>query len=208
MDISRQFDTLWYQGASLAAVALVSGTALALAYQNAAPRIVEAQARKTEAALAEVLPAGSFDNALMADTVEVHDADGRALTVYRARKAGAVTAVVFAMEGKGYSGTIKLVMGVDLAGRLTGVRVTGHTETPGLGDKIEIAKHPWVRSFDGKTLDDPAPARWAVKKDGGVFDQFAGATITPRAVVATVRRGLELHAGARDRMLADAAPRP
>ena len=212
MDIAKQFDTLWYQGASLAVVALVTGAALALAYQSTAPRIAEAQARKTQAALAEVLPQGSFDNALMNDSVVVKDTDGRAVTVFRARKAGAMTGVVFGMENKGYSGTIKLVMGVDMEGRLTGVRITGHTETPGLGDKIEIAKNPWVRSFDGKSLGDPAPALWAVKKDGGVFDQFAGATITPRAVVGAVKRGLELYAGQRDAMIADAstdaAPRP
>ncbi|ANQ83599.1 electron transport complex protein RnfG [Azoarcus olearius] len=207
MDIAKQFDTLWYQGASLAAVALITGAALAVAYQSAAPRIAEAQMRKTQAALAEVLPPGSFDNDLMADTVTIKDAAGREIKVYRARKAGAVTGVVFGMENKGYSGTIKLVMGIDLDGRLTGVRVTGHTETPGLGDKIELAKTPWVLGFNGKSLDDPAPALWAVKKDGGVFDQFAGATITPRAVVGAVKRGLELYTGNREAMIADGAPR-
>lgn len=207
MDIAKQFDTLWYQGTSLAVVALVTGSALAVAYGSAAPRIAEAQARKTQAALAEVLPKDSFDNELMSDTIVVKDADGREVRVYRARKAGTVTGVVFGMENKGYSGTIKLVMGVDLDGRLTGVRVTGHTETPGLGDKIELGKNPWVLSFTGKSLGDPAPAMWAVKKDGGVFDQFAGATITPRAVVGAVKRGLELYAGKRDLMVADTAPR-
>lgn len=208
MNIAKQFDTLWYQGVSLAVVATVAGTALAVAYQGAAPRIAEAQARKTQAALAEVLPKGSFDNDLMADTVVVKGSDGADVKVYRARKAGVVNGVVFAMAEKGYSGTISLVMGVDTQGRLTGVRITGHTETPGLGDKIEIAKNPWVLSFDGKSLGDPAPAQFAVKKDGGVFDQFAGATITPRAVVKAVKRGLELYAGQQATMLGDAPAAP
>lgn len=205
MNIAKQFDTLWYQGASLAFVAMVTGAALAIASQATGPRIAEAQARKTQAALAEVLPRNSFDNDLMADTIAVKDTDGRTVTVYRARKAGVVTGVVFGMENKGYSGTIKLVMGVDRDGRLTGVRVTGHTETPGLGDKIELAKNPWVLSFDGRSLGDPAPARWAVKKDGGIFDQFAGATITPRAVVNAVKRGLDLYAAQQATMLGEPA---
>lgn len=208
MDIAKQFDTLWYQSFSLAVVALVTGTALAVAYGNAAPRIAEAQARKTQAALAEVLPRNSFDNELMNDSIAIKDAAGRDVTVYRARQGGTVNAVVFGVENKGYSGTIKLVMGVDTEGRLTGVRVTGHTETPGLGDKIELSKNPWVLSFNGKSLGDPAPALWAVKKDGGIFDQFAGATITPRAVVGAVKRGLELYTAQRDVMIGDATPRP
>ncbi|THF62208.1 electron transport complex subunit RsxG [Pseudothauera rhizosphaerae] len=209
MNIANQFDTLWYQGLSLAVVATVAGTALAVAYQGAAPRIAEAQARKTQAALAEVLPKNSFDNELMADTVVVKDDKGADVTVYRARKDGTVNGVVFAMGEKGYSGTISLVMGVDRDGRITGVRITGHTETPGLGDKIEVARHPWVLSFDGKFLGNPPPEQFAVKKDGGIFDQFAGATITPRAVVKAVKRGLELYAGQRAAMLGETpAPAP
>jgi len=96
------------------------------------------------------------------------------------------------------------VMGVDRDGRVLGVRVTRHTETPGLGDKIEANRNPWVLSFTGKSLGDPVAARWAVRKDGGDFDQFAGATITPRAVVAAVKQGLERFAAQRDAMLGDA----
>ena len=90
----------------------------------------------------------------------------------------------------GYSGSIFLLIGVLADGRLAGVRVIGHKETPGLGDKIELAKSPWIRSFDGTSLSDPDEAGWAVKKDGGQFDQFAGATITPRAVVKAVHKAL------------------
>ena len=82
-------------------------------------------------------------------------------------------------------------MAVDSDGRTLGVRVLKHSETPGLGDKIEVKKVPWVKSFDGKSLVDPALEKWAVKKDGGIFDQFAGATITPRAVVKAVKGGMD-----------------
>jgi Na+-translocating ferredoxin:NAD+ oxidoreductase subunit G len=74
------------------------------------------------------------------------------------------------------------------------VRVLKHAETPGLGDKIEVKKDNWIKSFDGKSLGDPAPEKWGVKKDSGIFDQFAGATITPRAVVKAVKGGLEFFA--------------
>ena len=85
-------------------------------------------------------------------------------------------------------------MAVDPAGRILGVRVLKHTETPGLGDKIEAKKSDWVHAFAGKSLGEPAADKWAVKKDNGVFDQFAGATITPRAVVRAVKGGLQFFA--------------
>ena len=91
----------------------------------------------------------------------------------------------------GYSGDIKLIVGVDREGEITGVRVTKQNETPGLGDKIEANKTRWIFGFDGKSLGDPGEKGWAVKKDGGVFDQFSGATITPRAVVGAIHQVLE-----------------
>ena len=87
----------------------------------------------------------------------------------------------------GYSGDIRLLVGVDKAGKLAGVRVLNHRETPGLGDKIELKKSDWVLSFNGRSLQDPTPENWAVTKDGGEFDTFTGATVTPRAVVESVR---------------------
>ena len=104
----------------------------------------------------------------------------------------------------GTHGTVKGVMPRDLQdevdaaavvlgedGKALGVRVLKHTETPGLGDKIEVSKGDWVKSFDGKSLGNPAPEQWGVKKDNGIFDQFAGATITPRAVVKAVKGGMD-----------------
>ncbi|MFN3987158.1 MAG: RnfABCDGE type electron transport complex subunit G [Rhodocyclaceae bacterium] len=187
-------DTLWYQTLSLGVVTLLAGAALALAHLATDPAIRAAEARDVAASLAQVLPPGTADNDLLADTLEIPDLDGQPLTVHRARRNGQVVAVIFQVSSRGYAGPIQLVMGVGRDGRVTGVRVTRHGETPGLGDKIETARHPWIQGFAGRSLDDPAPARWAVRKDGGDFDQFAGATITPRAVVAAVKQGLELHA--------------
>jgi electron transport complex protein RnfG len=191
---------LSYQGISLGVVALLASGALALGNQLTRSAIVAAEARDLAASLAQVLPAGANDNDLLTDTVKV-GAGGTTVTVHIARKSGAATGAVFRMAERGYAGDIVVLMGVDTAGRLLGVRVVKHAETPGLGDKIEIAKAPWILAFDGKSLDDPPPGKWAVKKDGGVFDQFAGATITPRAVVKAVKKGLEFFVMHREEIL-------
>jgi len=110
---------------------------------------------------------------------------------FRAIKAGKVVAVVLpVITHFGYSGDIKLIIGIDRDGKITGVRVTRQNETPGLGDKIEPEKSPWIYGFNDKSLNNPDEKGWAVKKDGGVFDQFSGATITPRAVVGAIHQAL------------------
>ena len=133
----------------------------------------------------------------------VNDAGARLTPIgkdlYAVEKEGRRRGYVFeTTTGKGYNGTIELWLGVNLQGRITGVRVKSHQETPGIGDKIEIAVSDWIDSFRGKSLDNPDAAGWKVRKDGGTFDQFTGATITPRAVVGAVRQGLERAAAKRD----------
>jgi electron transport complex protein RnfG len=206
MSERRLPDTVWFPGLSLGVVMLVTTAVLAFSHSATAERIEQAAADDTRQQLEQILPAGYADNNLLTDTLQLAGPDGAALTVHRARKGGALRAVLYEMSGNGYGGRIVLLMAVDVDGRVVGVRVTKHTETPGLGDKIEVARNDWIRSFDGKSLQQPEPARWAVKKDGGVFDQFAGATITPRAVVGTVRKGLEFFAAHRAELIGDAAP--
>ncbi|MDK9726225.1 MAG: electron transport complex subunit RsxG [Sterolibacteriaceae bacterium MAG5] len=185
-------DRLAYQGISLGLVALLASAALSLGNSLTGPAIAAAEARDLQASLAQVLPEGSYDNELLQDTVVVDQ-----VTIYKARKDGAVTGAVFQMAARGYAGDIVVLMGVDAGGTLLGARVIKHQETPGLGDKIELAKSKWIRDFEGKSLEDPKPEKWAVRKDGGVFDQFAGATITPRAVVKAVKQGLDFYAAHR-----------
>ena len=97
-------------------------------------------------------------------------------------------AVIFnSIAPDGYSGRIHLLVGIYVDGSVAGVRVVKHAETPGLGDAIEVRKSPWIRGFDGKSLQNPQLEGWAVTRDGGEFDQLTGATITPRAVVNAVR---------------------
>jgi electron transport complex protein RnfG len=194
-------DKLAYQGISLGIVAMLAATALVVGNQLTHDAILKAEADDLAASLAQVLPAGGNDNDLLNDTVKVGAGGTASVTVYRARKAGVVTGVVFQMAQRGYAADIVVLMGVDMEGRLLGARVIKHAETPGLGDKIEIAKAKWILDFNGKSLSDPPPEKWGVKKDGGVFDQFAGATITPRAVVKAVKSGLEFFAAHREEIL-------
>jgi electron transport complex protein RnfG len=112
--------------------------------------------------------------------------------VWRARRGGEPSALVLeAVAPDGYSGAIDLLIGVRADGTISGVRVTAHRETPGLGDRIEVAKSDWIERFAGRSLRNPARAHWQVRRDGGDFDQFAGATVTPRAIVRAVRRALD-----------------
>jgi electron transport complex protein RnfG len=189
---------LGYQTGVLAGFAL--SAALLLGMADLATRGV-IQLRLEEdlkAKLEEVIPAEMHDNDLLFDTVMLPSADanlGAAETiVYLAKKEGDVNAVCFKFVAPdGYAGAISLVMGIDKNGEILGVRVISHTETPGLGDKIEISKSKWILSFNGKSLDNVSFEQWAVKKDNGIFDQFSGATITPRKVVIAIRRGLEFY---------------
>jgi electron transport complex protein RnfG len=126
---------------------------------------------------------------------------GKELTVYRATKGGKVTGVAYEIAGSGYAGPIKLMLGVDADGKVLGVRALAHKETPGLGDKIEVKKGDWILRFTGLSLGAPPKDKWKVKKDGGQFDQFSGATITPRGVVTAVRNGLEFFAANKAQML-------
>lgn len=156
----------------------------------------EAEARASQ--IRAVLPVGSFDNDLLADSRALPAADSHRLGVddaahvYLARKTGkTVAAVLESVAPDGYAGKIALLVAVDRDGRTLGVRVVTHKETPGLGDYIEAAKSDWIRQFEGKSLSAPAPDRWKVRKDGGEFDSTAGATISPRAVVRAVKNTLE-----------------
>lgn len=166
------------------------GLVLALTDQITLKDIAARALEDKQNSLGQVIPNQIHDNNLVTDTLAMKDAHGHDITVYRARKEGKVTGVAYEIYGTGYAGEIRLMMGVDANGHILGVRVLAHKETPGLGDKIEVKKTDWITRFDGLYFGNPEKERWKVKKDGGQFDQFAGATITPRGVVAAIREGL------------------
>lgn len=165
------------------------------------------QAETLQASLEQVIPPELHDNQLLDDVIVLpKDASrSRPLKVYRGHRNQAITALAFEVVGHGYAGAITSLMAIDANGKILGVRVLQHSETPGLGDKIEIQRDNWIRSFDGRSLANTPLSSWAVKKDGGQFDQFTGATITPRAVVEAVQAGLEMFERERAQLLAPPA---
>lgn len=191
----------------------IATTGLVVATQlGTAQRIDEQQEIALQKSLADVLPEGRYDNAVGKDTIVLAPdpllGTSKPSIAYVAKWGSEPQALVIqAVAPEGYGGSINLLVGIDKSGKITGVRaVTPHAETPGLGDKIELKKSPWVLGFNGKSLEDPEPARWGVKKDGGVFDAFTGATITPRAVVGAVKNTLLYVNQHQDTLFAPSTP--
>lgn len=151
--------------------------------------------------IAQVVPEDLHDNNLIQSSFVMNGPGGIPTVIYQGMRNGKITAVAYSVISYGYSGKIDTIMAVDPEGKILGVRVLSHTETPGLGDKIEASKSDWVLGFSGLSLDAPPAEQWAVKKDGGHFDQFSGATITPRAVVKAVKSGLDFFQKNKDKLL-------
>ncbi|MBN2886932.1 MAG: electron transport complex subunit RsxG [Chromatiaceae bacterium] len=191
-----------YQAGLLGGFTLIAAALLVIGDLATHEAIALRKAEDLTASLAQVIPPALHDNDLLADVMTLTDGNGKPLSVYRAAQGSTVSALAYRVVGQGYAGPIEVLLGVDAKGRILGARVLAHTETPGLGDKIELNRDDWILAFNGRTLGDPPPARWAVKKDGGDFDQFSGATITPRAVVGAIRTGLEFFDVHRDSLTA------
>jgi len=181
-------------GFILGAFALSGVGLVAVTHELTKERIAANEREATLRTLADIVPQERMDNDPLQDLIEVSDQEllgSKTTLVYRVRSGGEPLAVVLnPVVPNGYAGPIKLLVSVLADGTLGGVRVLSHRETPGLGDQIEITKSDWVLGFDGKSLGNPPEQKWKVKRDGGVFDQFAGATITPRSIVRTVRNTL------------------
>jgi electron transport complex protein RnfG len=178
--------------ATLLVFTLLFTALMASVFQLTKP-VLEASALDAKRRLiTEVLPATAYDNDLLTDTIELPANAALGLSeptrLYRARRDGQPVALVFeATALNGYSGEIRLILAVQANGRLAAVRVTSHKETPGLGDYIDPKKdknktQPWISQFNDRNFSDTPRNNWRVKKDGGVFDQHAGATISARAV--------------------------
>ena len=179
----------------LAAFAIAGVATVALVHEQTKERILENERQTLVATLNEVLPASEYDNDLLADRVMLQDKEllgsSSPLPAFRARRNGDVIAVLMeVIAPNGYSGNIKLLVGIRADGTITAVRVLSHKETPGLGDAIEAEKSDWLEQFPGKSLQQSDMKNWKVARDGGSFDQLTGATITPRAVVEALRNAL------------------
>jgi electron transport complex protein RnfG len=185
--------------------AVIGSGLVAYTHDSTAERIAENQRRALLRSVNELVPRDRYDNDIYSDIMYVRDAEllgtSEAVSVYRARKGGwPVAAVLTPVAPDGYNGSIQLLVAIELDGTLAGVRVLSHRETPGLGDYIEPGRSDWILGFAGKSLTDPKPDDWKVKRDGGDFDQFTGATITPRAVVKAVKNALLYYRQHGDRL--------
>ena len=191
----------------LALFALVTAGVIALVKLSTAVQIQDNIAQAQAKALYEIVPESSVDNVLLHDVLplnlehvkkqlNVHllgPIDSQA-NIHFAKLNGKLHTLIFPVVAPdGYTTAIKLLVGVKLDGTLAGVRIIDHKETPGLGDKVELKKSNWVLSFNGKSLLNPDSDKWKVKKNGGEFDSFTGATITPRAVINAVKQALVFY---------------
>ena len=195
-------------GLILGLFAVVGTGLVALTYDGTAERIAENERESLLRSLHQIISPDSHDNDIYTDIIQVTDpllGTSQPVTIYRARQGKEpVAAVIASIAPDGYGGEIKLLVGILYDGTLAGVRVVSHKETPGLGDAIEAERSDWILGFNGRSLGNPEEKRWKVKKDGGVFDQFTGATITPRAVVQGVYNTLRYYQKHREELFAPA----
>ncbi len=190
--------------------ALVTAGLLAATFEGTKERVAAAERAAAQKALLQIVPLERHNNDLLLDTMPIPEKYWKSLGLDRsgdiniAREDGRAVAVIIpSIAPDGYSGKINLIIGINRDGSLAGVRVLSHNETPGLGDKVDLKKSQWILGFNGKSLQNPTENLWTVKKDGGEFDQFTGATITPRAVIQQVRRTLEFFRETRSTLLND-----
>jgi len=200
-----KYSSVYIAALILAIFAILGSSLVSFTHLQTAERIKENQRQALLRQLHKLVPAERIDNDIALDNKQLSSFQylgNESSLVYFGRKQGQIVAMVFeASTRSGYNGTIDTLVAVNVDGSIAGVRVTNHHETPGLGDKVEEQRSSWIHSFTDKSLSDPDINRWKVKRDGGVFDQFTGATITPRAVVETVKKTLIYYRDNRDQLL-------
>ena len=202
------FQSMGKNSLLLALFALITALILASTDRVTEDRIAESERLAAQKALFEIVPLARHDNDLLVDLQPIPGQYWLALgldnggDVHIARLDDQpVAAIVPSITTDGYSGDIAMIVGINFDGTVAGVRVVDHKETPGLGDKVELRKSDWILSFNGKSLSNPEISKWNVKKDRGDFDQFTGATITPKAVIHQIAKTLEYFEKDRERLL-------
>jgi electron transport complex protein RnfG len=189
------FSAIRNNALALGAFAVLTAGAIA-ATQALTQEQIDANREQARArALLEIVPAQKHDNDLLHDLYLLAQAQPlgyqQPVNIHLARNQGRVHTVIIPVRShEGYTGQIDLIVGIHSDASVAGVRVLRHQETPGLGDKVDLKKSDWILSFNNHRLQGTNDPDWAVKKDGGRFDQFTGATITPRAVVNAVKQAL------------------
>jgi electron transport complex protein RnfG len=199
---------IWASGAILAVLAAVCTALVAITHSTTAPRIAANAQAYLEQSLQPVLEGLEYDGKLSESTLVIespHELPGNEpVTVYRVYADDAPVAALFIVTAKdGFTGPIKLLVGIAANGNISGVRVLEHRETPGLGDLIEASKSDWIEQFRQRSLADPHRELWAIKRDGGVYDQLTGASITPRSVIKAIKETLLYFEANYDKVFAD-----
>lgn len=194
---------VWQGAVVLATLAAICTVLVALTHRYTAPLIHANDQAFLERSLKPVLGGIEYENELTRSILTLavpHDLPGsEAAVIYRIYADGVPAAALFVVSARdGFSGPIKLLIGVKIDGTVTAVRILQHKETPGLGDKIESSKSDWLQQFVSVSLTSPIEASWKVKRDGGEFDQLTGASVTPRAVITAVKETLIYFAANRD----------
>jgi len=198
---------MWKSARVLTLFTLLGTAGVAITHALTKERVAENERLMVQLSLDSLVPPSQRDNDIVADTLLLTEpqmlGSDKPLKVHRARWQGQPVAAVFeAVAPDGYSGSIKLLVAIAEDGVIAGVRVISHRETPGLGDYIEVERSNWILGFDGRSLSNPPLRSWRVKKDGGVFDQVTGATITARAVVKAVHKVLQYFNAHREQVFA------
>ncbi len=178
-----------YHVTLLGTVALICSAALIIGDMQTREPIEAARERQLRTYMTQVTPVRAPSQIPLEQRVRISHA-GERYTAWQITDQDQVKAVVIQTTGQGYGGDIEIVVGIDPGGEIIAARVTEHQETPGLGDKIEAERSDWIDAFEGRSLASTPEAHWAVKKDGGVFDQLTGATITPRGVINAIHDAL------------------
>jgi len=197
-------------GLTLALIAAICTALVAATFQATKDRIAANDKALLEQSLQPALAGVFYDGSVSESRLILptpHDLPGNeAAIIYRVYSEDQPVAALFVVTARdGFSGAIRILVGIDFDGTVTGVRILQHRETPGLGDKIDSSRSDWVYQFDGHSLTDPPVSGWSIKSDGGEFDQLTGASVTPRAVIKAVRETLVYFEAQRDEVFAAAA---
>jgi electron transport complex protein RnfG len=179
-------------GITLALIAAICTLLVAATYQATHERIAANEKALLEQSLQPALSGVFYDSGVSESRIVIqppHDLPGNdPAVIYRVfAEDQPVAALMVVTARDGFSGPIRILIGLEYDGAISGVRILQHRETPGLGDKIESSRSDWVYQFDGRSIGDPLVTGWAIKEDGGEFDQLTGASITPRAVIKAIR---------------------
>lgn len=197
-------------GFLLAAFAIICTAAVATVNQLTKPVIAQQEQMALIKTINQLIPEDAYDNDIFASCFIISDDDflgkGQTQQVFVAKKGNKPVALMLETSTfKGYAGEIKLAVGIFENGKVAGVRVIRHSETPGLGDKIQTNKSDWIYSFNDKSYQETQDTRWEVKKNGGDIDAFTGATITPRAVTHAVKDALIYFAKNKEKLFKQTA---